>query len=177
MLIAARLPRPYLIPGLITRRACAADKRDLGFRLGLLERLGGCSVSRGGGGRGQQGGVGGAEPPFLGVKGPPKARCGVGGTEQPLGEGRLRLSLDGAGIGAENGLESLAPSLLLFKQKELKKTKSFLGQLGDCGFKTPQEGLPISPLLPPDLSLCWQEPQNVLEVLCSVRRDFRMAGR
>lgn len=27
---------PYLIPGLITRRACAADKQDLGFRRGSV---------------------------------------------------------------------------------------------------------------------------------------------
>lgn len=174
MLIAARLPPPYLIPGLITRRACAADKRDLGFRLGLLERLGGCSVSRGGGGGGQQGGVGGAEPPPLGVKGPPKSSVWGWGHRAAPGRGEAAPFL---GWGRNWGLEGLAPSLLLFKQKELKKTKSFLGQLGDCGFKTPQEGLPVSPLFPPNLSLCWQEPRNVLEVLCSIRRDFRVAGR
>lgn len=66
LVIAARPHGALPYPGLITRHACAADKQDLGFRLGLLggER---CSVSQCWGTAGRQGcTVGGWVPPLRG---------------------------------------------------------------------------------------------------------------
>lgn len=80
-MIAARLPEPYLIPGLITRHACAADKQDLEFRWWLLQGEQ-CSGSQRWGMDWWQGCSTGAESPPSGigtlVQGPAAALPQVG---------------------------------------------------------------------------------------------------
>lgn len=152
LVIAARPHGALPYPGLITRHACAADKQDLGFRFGLLggER---CSVSQCWGTAGRQGcTVGGWVPPLRGGGTGGGSLCSStrlpntsvrrgGSTKQPpphqrvlprVGGGCTFHCMDGAETGAGNSVSGSTPSLLLFKQKKVKKTP-FLGQGHDCG--------------------------------------------
>lgn len=126
LLIAARLPEPYLIPSLITRHACAADKQDPEFRCGLLwgER---CSGSRRWGAGRWRGCSRGAESPPSGIG---TRVQGPAGVLPRVGEGRPFHGVRGGRTVAGNGASGSTPSLLLFKQKKVPPPPGF-GQEGD----------------------------------------------